>query len=72
LFHNPEPESVDLNIDGATDKCSKGEDINFQFVGFAVEGKVCTIFLISSGITSTHIVLKYEDQWHVVSKHEEQ
>ncbi|XP_064641106.1 BOS complex subunit NOMO3-like [Lineus longissimus] len=35
-----EPESIELNIDGSTDKCSKGEDINFQFVGFAVEGKV--------------------------------
>ncbi|XP_033099080.1 nodal modulator 1-like [Anneissia japonica] len=35
-----EPTSVELNIDGKSDVCSKGEDINFQFMGFAVEGKV--------------------------------
>ncbi|CAH1796880.1 unnamed protein product [Owenia fusiformis] len=35
-----EPSSVDLHVDGTTDKCSKGEDINFVFTGFAVNGKV--------------------------------
>jgi hypothetical protein len=35
-----EPQSVDLIIDGKTDKCSLQEDINFQFTGFGVVGKV--------------------------------
>ncbi|XP_071958436.1 BOS complex subunit NOMO1-like [Antedon mediterranea] len=35
-----EPRDVKLNIDGKTDVCSRGEDINFKFMGFAVEGKV--------------------------------
>ena len=39
-FILPDPESVELTIDGTTDKCSKGEDINFQFTGFGVVGKV--------------------------------
>ncbi|XP_067042514.1 BOS complex subunit NOMO3-like [Acropora muricata] len=35
-----EPSNVELNIDGSSDKCSKGEDINFIFTGFTVSGKV--------------------------------
>ena len=35
-----EPQSFDLVIDGKNDLCSKGEDINFQFTGFGVVGKV--------------------------------
>ncbi|XP_072048765.1 LOW QUALITY PROTEIN: BOS complex subunit NOMO1-like [Amphiura filiformis] len=35
-----DPVSVDLHIDGETDKCSRGEDINFQFTGFTVTGNV--------------------------------
>ncbi|XP_048249948.1 nodal modulator 1-like [Haliotis rufescens] len=35
-----EPESVELQVDGATDKCSLGEDINFKFTGFSITGKV--------------------------------
>lgn len=35
-----DPVSVDLHIDGETDKCSRGEDINFQFTGFTVVGNV--------------------------------
>ena len=31
---------MELNIDGTTDKCSKGEDINFIFTGFTLSGKV--------------------------------
>ncbi len=36
----PEPQSVELRIEGQTDKCSKNEDINFQFTGFGIVGKV--------------------------------
>ncbi|CAE1283136.1 Nodal modulator 3,Nodal modulator 1,Nodal modulator 2 [Acanthosepion pharaonis] len=35
-----EPELVRLHIDGTTDKCSLGEDINFQFKGFSIQGMV--------------------------------
>lgn len=35
-----DPESYDLKVDGETDKCSRGEDINFRFTGFTVSGKV--------------------------------
>lgn len=35
-----DPNSVELNIDGTTDKCSQGEDINFVFTGFTLSGKV--------------------------------
>ena len=29
-----------MNVDGSTDACSKGEDINFQFDGLTVSGVV--------------------------------
>lgn len=35
-----EPEEVSLKVDGETDACSLGQDINFHFQGFAVIGKV--------------------------------
>ncbi|XP_055958789.1 BOS complex subunit NOMO1 [Patella vulgata] len=35
-----EPQSIELQVDGTNDKCSKGEDINFLFTGFSVIGKV--------------------------------
>ncbi|XP_013400762.1 nodal modulator 2 [Lingula anatina] len=41
-----DPAQVELHIDGATDPCSKGADINFQFQGFGIEGQV-----ISKGTT---------------------
>ena len=31
---------MELLIDGTNDRCSRGEDINFQFTGFGVVGKV--------------------------------
>lgn len=37
---NFEPTEVALTVDGETDACSLGKDINFVFVGFAVSGKV--------------------------------
>ncbi|XP_063218768.1 BOS complex subunit NOMO3 [Bacillus rossius redtenbacheri] len=35
-----EPKEVVLNVDGITDPCSQGKDINFVFKGFAILGKV--------------------------------
>lgn len=40
FFLISEPQSLALNIDGKTDKCSRSEDVNFQFTGFGVVGKV--------------------------------
>lgn len=37
-----EPSEVGLNVDGVSDSCSQGKDINFFFKGFAVTGKVFT------------------------------
>ncbi|XP_072948047.1 BOS complex subunit NOMO3 [Epargyreus clarus] len=37
-----EPSEVDLTIDGETDQCSIGQDINFAFNGFGITGKVNT------------------------------
>ncbi|CAL1545393.1 unnamed protein product [Lymnaea stagnalis] len=38
-----EPVSVELNVDGENDPCSKGEDINFKFTGFSVTGMVTSL-----------------------------
>jgi hypothetical protein len=38
-----EPKEVILNVDGVTDSCSQGKDINFMFKGFAITGKVSTV-----------------------------
>ncbi|OXU24420.1 hypothetical protein TSAR_002763 [Trichomalopsis sarcophagae] len=35
-----EPTEVTLNVDGTTDLCSQGKDINFVFKGFGITGKV--------------------------------
>lgn len=35
-----EPTKVALHIDGTTDPCSQGKDINFYFKGFSIIGKV--------------------------------
>ncbi|XP_014293397.1 BOS complex subunit NOMO3 isoform X1 [Halyomorpha halys] len=39
-----DPSEVYLSVDGVTDSCSQGKDINFEFKGFAVFGRV-----VSSG-----------------------
>ncbi|KAG0714078.1 Nodal modulator 1 [Chionoecetes opilio] len=38
-----DPEEVPVKIDGETDACSQGKDINFHFKGFAVIGKVVSL-----------------------------
>ncbi|XP_047519963.1 nodal modulator 1 [Pieris napi] len=37
-----EPSEVELSVDGETDQCSKGQDVNFSFNGFGITGKVIT------------------------------
>lgn len=45
-----DPEEVSVKIDGETDACSQGKDINFHFKGFAVIGKVSIKAYVSNGI----------------------
>ncbi|UYV83027.1 hypothetical protein LAZ67_22001818 [Cordylochernes scorpioides] len=35
-----QPTSVPIHIDGSSDPCSKGQDVNFVFHGFSITGKV--------------------------------
>ena len=35
-----EPSEFEFNIDGETDPCSKGVDMNFEFIGFGITGSV--------------------------------
>ncbi|KAL0902013.1 hypothetical protein ABMA27_007142 [Loxostege sticticalis] len=37
-----EPSQVHLNVDGTTDQCSTGQDVNFSFNGFGITGRVIT------------------------------
>ena len=37
-----DPTEVPINIDGKSDPCTKNEDINFNFKGFGLSGKVVT------------------------------
>lgn len=39
-LHPSEPTNVELYVDGVSDICTKGGDINFVFTGFSVNGKV--------------------------------
>ena len=49
------PESVDLSIDGSTDLCSQGKDINFQFTGFGVVGQVSCYHAFPGLILGLHL-----------------
>lgn len=40
LDFSPEPTSVELHVDGVSDICTKGGDVDFVFTGFSVNGKV--------------------------------
>jgi len=40
LFSLTEPSEVVLVVDGMNDQCSRGEDIDFELVGFSVYGQV--------------------------------
>ena len=35
-----EPSEVTLTVDGETDMCSQGQDVDFSFLGFGVTGQV--------------------------------
>uniref|UniRef100_UPI00358FD691 BOS complex subunit NOMO1-like n=1 Tax=Myxine glutinosa TaxID=7769 RepID=UPI00358FD691 len=42
-----EPSRAELQVDGHSDRCSRGEDIDFTFKGFTITGQV-----VSSGFTT--------------------
>nr|CAB3264401.1 nodal modulator 1 [Phallusia mammillata] len=44
-----DPMTVDLHVDGITDPCTKGQDINFLFKGFMVTGQILTVGSSSTG-----------------------
>lgn len=37
-----EPAEISLNVDGESDPCSLGQDVNFEFTGFGITGRVVT------------------------------
>ncbi|CAN2390507.1 carbohydrate binding, partial [Pristimantis euphronides] len=52
-----EPPSVHLHVDGVSDICTKGEDVNFVFTGFSVTGKVRTMSpIVLLAFTSRHML----------------
>lgn len=34
------PEQIEINFDGKTDVCSQGKDVNFEFKGFGITGRI--------------------------------
>ncbi|KOC70780.1 Nodal modulator 2 [Habropoda laboriosa] len=59
-----EPTEVVLNVDGATDACSQGKDINFTFKGFGITGKVNSLGS-DSGPKGVTVTLYKEDNQQV-------
>ncbi|TGZ54225.1 Nodal modulator 2 [Temnothorax longispinosus] len=55
-----EPTEVTLNVDGVTDDCSQGKDINFTFKGFGITGRVISLGT-DSGPKGVTIDLGYAD-----------
>lgn len=60
-----EPSEVQLDIDGETDKCSIGQDVNFSFNGFGITGKVITAGQ-KQGIGSG--ILEYSTIYHIPTR----
>lgn len=52
-----EPTKVNLIVDGTSDLCSQGKDINFDFKGFGITGKVES-FKSKIGPAGVHVQLK--------------
>ena len=50
--HCAEPTAVELYVDGVSDICTKGGDINFVFTGFSVNGKVWRLSRLLCGTDS--------------------
>lgn len=59
-----EPTEVTLNVDGDSDDCSKGKDINFTFKGFGITGRVISLGT-DSGPKDVTISLYADSDKHV-------
>ncbi|XP_078493068.1 BOS complex subunit NOMO1 [Ciona intestinalis] len=53
-----DPMSVELQVDGVSDPCTMGKDINFVFKGFTLSGKVLSLGSLSSGPQGVKVDLK--------------
>ena len=68
-----EPSEFEFNIDGETDPCSKGVDMNFEFIGFGITGSVLSKSTLpidgkSSGPNGMRINLLTSDGLEVIAK----
>jgi len=55
------PQQIPLKIDGITDPCSKGEDLNFVFTGFSVMGQIISLGR-EQGPSSVNVKLLTSDE----------
>uniref|UniRef100_F6VG31 Uncharacterized protein n=1 Tax=Ciona intestinalis TaxID=7719 RepID=F6VG31_CIOIN len=53
-----DPMSVDLQVDGVSDPCTTGKDINFVFKGFTLSGKVLSLGSVTTGPQGVKVDLK--------------
>lgn len=51
-----EPEQIDVNFDGKTDVCSRGQDVNFAFKGFGITGQI--VDSKSNAVKDVNVVLR--------------
>lgn len=62
-----EPEEIKLNFDGVNDICSQKKDVNFNFKGFGITGKVNIVNEPSAGAKGVTVSL-HNDKNQVISK----
>lgn len=60
------PQQIPLKIDGVTDPCSQGKDLNFVFTGFSVMGQILSLGR-DRGPSSVTIMLLAPDKSEVTS-----
>lgn len=62
-----QPEEINLNFDGVSDICSQKKDVNFNFKGFGITGRVNVFNEPSAGAKGVTISL-FNDKNQVISK----
>lgn len=62
-----EPEEIKLNFDGVNDICSQKKDVNFNFKGFGITGKVNIFNEPATGAKGVSVAL-YNEKNQVISK----
>uniref|UniRef100_A0A8C4QP48 Nodal modulator n=1 Tax=Eptatretus burgeri TaxID=7764 RepID=A0A8C4QP48_EPTBU len=64
-----EPSRVELQVDGHSDRCSRGEDIDFTFQGFAITGQVRrSLYWINTSVIFPDHLLK-KNLYKIVASH---